>query len=312
MTEMYENYIFEGGSYKHRKLVELIEDLGGYIITKRIFAQEAQITFAAPIEDYEHIVACVKEIQGSIRKAPLLGTEIAVVAPTVTRHHLPHPLCDIAEFLRRRGAQTNMIGLARGVGRRIAQLTKRERALIEEHDVAVVCLGNFRRCIEEKVKLFADLNVPVVVTGLPEIKDDLEGCIYVSGIGRYPHRFKRLTEIDLLRNVADAVERAVKAKKEELSMDPPLVPPFFVKNEIANQVEDLKYTVSPGPIVLKLNGVRVKLLFDLYAKDVYNVRVLDYKLGEISRIRRSQIRNYILVDLLPKSLLPRTMQTEAA
>jgi len=196
-----------------------------------------------------------------------------------------------------------MIGLARGVGRRIAQLSKKERALIEEHDVAVVCLGNFKRCIEDKIKHFADLNVPVVVTGLPEI-EGLEGCIYVSGIGRYPHRFKKLTEIDLLKSVADAVERAVEMRKEELSIDPPLVPPFFVKNEIVNQVEDLKYAVSPGAIVLRLNGVRVKLLFDLYARDVYNVRVLDYKLGEISRIRRSQIRSYTLVDLLPKSLLP--------
>ena len=145
--------------------------------------------------------------------------------------------------------------------------------------------------------------MPVVVTGLPEI-EGLEGCIYVSGIGRYPHRFKKLTEIDLLKSVADAVERAVEMRKEELSIDPPLVPPFFVKNEIVNQVEDLKYAVSPGAIVLRLNGVRVKLLFDLYARDVYNVRVLDYKLGEISRIRRSQIRSYTLVDLLPKSLLP--------
>lgn len=299
---MYENYMFEGGAYKHRKLTELIEDLGGYIISKRLFAQEAQITFAAPVEDFPHIENCVKEIQGMVKEAPLLGTEIAVISPTITRHHLPHPLCDIAEFLRRRGAQTNIIGLARGVGRRIAQITKRERALIEEHDAAVLCLGNFAECIKEKVKIFSDIDIPIVVTGLPDI--EITERPYISDLGRYPHKFKRLGEIEILREVAEAVEKEVKRRREEVSIDPPIVPPFVVMNEIANQLEDIRYGLSPSTLVLRINSVRVKMPFELYSEEISNVRVAGYKLGEISEIKRSVFtREDIIVDMLPMSLI---------
>jgi putative methanogenesis marker protein 7 len=297
---MYENYMFEGGAYKHRRLIELIEDLGGYIISNRVFAQEAQITFAAPVEDQAHIEDCVKEIQGMMKPTPLLGTEIAVISPTITRHHLPHPLCDIAEFLRRRGAQTNIVGLARGVGRRIAQITRRERALIEEHDVAVMCLGNFKECIKEKVEIFGDINTPIVFTGLP----DVEGLEYpyISDMGRYPHKFKRLGEIEILREIAGAVEEEIRKKKEEISIDPPLIPPFVVKNEIINQVGDVKYGLSPSTLVLQTNGIRVKMPFKAYSEEINEVSIVDYRLGEISEIRESaNKRGDIMVDMLPMS-----------
>ncbi|MHC1566779.1 MAG: methanogenesis marker 7 protein [Candidatus Syntropharchaeia archaeon] len=298
---MYENFIFEGGSYKHRKLVELVEDLGGYIITKRIFAQEAHITFAAPSEDYDHIKRCVDEIQGMIRKAPLLGTEIAVISPTITRHHLPHPFCDIAEFLRRRGAQTNIIGLARGVGRRTAQINRRERMIIEEHDVAVLGMGNFERCIREKIQAFSDLKIPLVVTGLPKI--EIPGCIYIGGCGRMPFKFKKLDEIDILKDIADGVERAIEKRKEEISIDPPPIPPFVVKDEVWKQVEDIKYSLAPAPLVLKINGLRIKLPYDKYHDQVSNVEIAGYRLGEISEIKRSVYRNRILVEMLGESMV---------
>ncbi|MHC1635174.1 MAG: methyl-coenzyme M reductase family protein [Candidatus Methanospirareceae archaeon] len=301
---MYGYYMFEGGSYKHHKLVEVIEDVGGYIITKRVFAQEAQITFAAPVEDFPRIERCIKEIQGLVKEAPLIGTEIAIISPTVTRHHLPHPLCDVAEFLRRRGAQTCIIGLARGVGRRIAQLNKREKALIEEYDAAVLCLGNFVECIKEKIKIFSDISTPIVVTGLPDMGDTIEGRRYISDLGRYPHKFKKFGEIELLREIADAVEEEVKRRREEISIDPPIIPPFVVKNEIENQVEEVRYGLSPATVALRINGVRVKMPFEAYSERIGDVRVAGYELREISMIRKSVVeRGDILVDMLPMSLV---------
>jgi len=298
---MYENYIFEGGSYRHRELLEIIEDLGGYIITKRIFAQEAQITFTAPAEDYDRIKEVAADIQGQIREAPLLGTEIAIVTPTITRHHLPHPVCDVAEIMRRRGAQTNVIGLARGVGRRIAQLTARERQIIEEHDVCVVGLGNFKRCIEEKLEIFKQLNVPVVAYGLPEV--EVSGIRYVSTLGRLPYTFKRLNEIDILKKISDEVAEAVKAKKEEIAIDPPFVPPWVVKEELLDQIEDIRYSLAPGPIVQRINGVRIKIPYDDYHEAVENVMISDRRLAEIAIIKKSPNRGRIIVELLPMSLL---------
>jgi putative methanogenesis marker protein 7 len=298
---MYENYIFEGGSYRHGELVELIVDLGGYIITERIFAQEATITFTAPVEEYEVIESVAADIQGMLRKAPLLGTEIAVVTPTITRHHLPHPVCDMAEIMRRKGAQTNVIGLARGVGRRIAQLTLRERQIIEEHDVCLIGFGNFKRCIAEKVEVFKTLNVPVVAVGLPEIA--MDGVRYVSMLGRLPYTFKRLNEIELLKKISDEVEEAVKVRKVEIAIDPPFVPPWIVKDELLNQVEDIKHSLAPAPIVQRLNGVRIKIPYDDYHEVVENVLISDYRLSEIATITKSSNRGRIIVELTPMSLL---------
>ena len=47
----------------------------------------------------------------------MAGSEIAIISPTLARHHLPHAACDISEFLRQYGAKDNMIGLARGHGK---------------------------------------------------------------------------------------------------------------------------------------------------------------------------------------------------
>ena len=298
---MYQNYMFDGGSYKLERFIELIEDVGGYIITKRIHAQDAKITFAIPTEDFVYVKECAKEVQGEIKDAPLLGTEIAVITPTLSRHHLPHLLCDIAEYLRRQGAQTNMIGLSRGAGRRVAQLSEREKRLIEEHDVAVIGLGNFKRCIEEKVKIFSELNVPLVVTGLPPVQSP--DFIYIEKLGRIPYKFKRKGEIDLLEGVAKGVEKAIKKVREDISVNPPVVPPFIVKDEILHQVEDVSYGLAPGVLTLRTNGLRVKLPYSIYSKDVANVEIAEYKLKEISTIRESTNRGRILVDLLPESLV---------
>ncbi len=298
---MYENFIFEGGSYRHKELIELIEDLGGYIITQRIFAQEAHVTFTAPIEDYAMIEKVAADVQGQLREAPLLGTEIAVVTPTITRHHLPHPVCDVAEIMRRKGAQTNVIGLARGVGRRIAQLTGRERQIIEEHDVCLIGFGNFKRCIEEKIEVFKTLNVPVVAYGLPEI--EVNGIRYVSTLGRLPYAFKRLNEIDILKKISEEVEKAVKVRKEEIAIDPPFVPPWVIKDELLDQVEDIKHSLAPAPIVQQINGVRIKIPFEDYHEQVENVVISGYKLSEIATINKSPNRGRVKVDLTPMSLL---------
>jgi hypothetical protein len=100
-----------------------------------------------PRDDIDLIREVAKPLAGQVTEAPLVGTEIAVVSPSLEIHHLPHTACDIAEYLRRAGAKTNMVGLARGFGKRIANLNDEERDVINEHDLAVYALGNFEECI---------------------------------------------------------------------------------------------------------------------------------------------------------------------
>src|SRR5512137_100102 len=197
---MLEPVMFTGGVYKHDLVMELVEDLGGYILQKNVTQSEVILLMLIPTEDMVAMKALISELRGELVRAPLAGTEVAVITPTLAIHHLPHTACDIAEYLRRNGAKSNMIGLARGVGREIAQINEYESMLINEHDAAVFIYGNFQECIKHKEKLYQNISVPVVVTGGPQIdpKELPYAFEYVSAIGRVAHRARKATEIGTL------------------------------------------------------------------------------------------------------------------
>ncbi len=146
---MYEVLMYDGGVYRVNELYELVEDVGGFVIQKTQIQVQILVTMAIPEEERPVIEAKTRELGGKIVHVPLAGTEVAVVAPTLGRHHMPHPTCDIAEQLRRLGAITVVMGLARGKGRRTSQISADEKAIIEEYDAAVFVLGNFKDCILE-------------------------------------------------------------------------------------------------------------------------------------------------------------------
>ncbi len=298
-----ESFVFEGGAHRHEFLVELIEDLGGWVIQKKILAQEATITFTIPYRaDVPLVREKVLELRGSLREQPLLGTEIAVVAPTIARHHLPHLLCDIAEYMRRLGAKSNMIGLARGVGQRIAQISTQEKNIIEEHDAAVFVFGNFERCLKEhKWKIYHNISIPFVVTGGPELDSVPYTKYYVGNVGRLPYRFRRLEEIDKLQEIGNAVSQSIKKTREILDNDPLLLPPFAVKEEIERQIPELRTVYSPSPIVPKIRGLRVKLSYSQFREKIANIQIGDHQLRNIAEIIPSHFRDYILINLLPRS-----------
>ncbi|MDR0900619.1 MAG: methanogenesis marker 7 protein, partial [Methanobrevibacter sp.] len=229
--------------------------------------------------------------------------ELAIVSPTLARHHLPHAACDISEYLRRYGAKDNMIGLARGAGKGIAGITEYEKKLIEEHDIAIYALGSFKQCIIDKTFLFSDIDTPVIVTGAPEIDiEDLPGAdAYVSGLGRIPRRLKRGENIRALKKLVDVVEDILDQKRRDMSQDPPLAPAILVKNAIENQVPAIEDVISPTPVTSQLDGVRIKLDYDKYHSEIANVIVNNKPLHEIADIKKSHMYDYILVKLLSES-----------
>jgi len=119
-----------------------------------------------------------------------------------------------------------MVGLARGFGKRIANLNDEERDVINEHDLAVYMLGNFEECIQHKFPVLRrGIHVPIVVTGAPDretlmriIDPPVEG--YVGGIGRIMHRFKRPEELAKLDELVDEVSRVLDARRDVLAKDP--------------------------------------------------------------------------------------------
>ncbi|MGC8935830.1 MAG: methanogenesis marker 7 protein [Candidatus Methanomethylicaceae archaeon] len=294
--------IFEGGMYRHELLLEFVDDVGGFVIQKNVIGLDLIMNFAIPEEETVRVQELVSELKGKLREAPLIGTEVAVVAPTLSRHHLPHPACDIAENLRRHGAKTNIMGLARGVGQKIVHTSVQERQLIEEHDLAVFTLGNFEHCLRKfKSKLFRDLTIPVIVTGGPP-ELEIEGASgYVGGIGRYPERARTGDMIEKLRRVSELAGKLIDERRREMDLDPLIVEPALVKSEVERQIPEALEALSPNPVTLKVDGVRIKLPFDEYASKVASVVVDGRRLEEVSRITRSLMRDYILVRILPES-----------
>ena len=303
---MYETLTFTGGIHKSEEMKELIEDLGGFVLQSNILQMELVLNMAVPIDDVDIIKDKAKELLGEISIAPMAGSEIAIVSPTLARHHLPHAACDISEYLRRYGAKDNMVGLARGHGKGTAGISETEKALIEEHDIAIFALGSFKQCIIDKAYLYNDIDIPVIVTGAPEIDlEELPGVdAYVPGLGRIPRRLKRGENIRALKQLVATVEDLLEKRKNELAQDPPIAPSILVKNEIETQVPaTIKEVISPTPVTSQLSGLRVKLDYDKYHEEIENVVIGDQKLKDIADIRKSHFYDYILVELLTESSL---------
>ena len=302
---MYETLTFTGGVHKSEEIKELIEDLGGFILQESIQQMELVLNIAIPIEDVDKIEDKSRELLAKLSVAPMAGSEIAIVSPTLARHHLPHAACDMSEYLREFGAKDNMIGLARGDGKGTSGITEEEKRLIEEHDIAVFALGSFENCIKEKAFLYDDIDIPVIVTGAPDISvDELPGAdAYVGGLGRIPRRLRRGPDIRALDKLVETIEQILSDRKREMALDAPLVPSIVVKNAIENQVSEIKDVISPTPVTSQLDGVRVKLNYDKYADLIADVVIDGKKLSELAEIKKSFMYDYILVKINSESSL---------
>lgn len=288
---MFEVMMYDGGVYRSEELYELIDDVGGVVLQKNRSAQMLSVLMSVPEGDRATVEALCKEIGGVVKPVPLAGTEIAIVGPTLGRHHMPHPICDIAEELRKYGAVTVVMGLARGRGKATAQINLKERMIIDEYDAAVFSLGNFKDCIEAKADLFRDIKVPVVlVTGpKPEgIEDAYEAL--VTGVGRRASRMRTTPERQKLTEIADRVEDVLRDKKELLEEDPLFVHPGDVKQLLENY-EPVNMCLRPAPLVLHLDGLRVKVPYEEHHENIANMMVYGRRLGEVCTISPSKIND---------------------
>ncbi len=293
--------MFDGGVYRINEFYELVEDIGGFVIQKTQIQVMITVTIAIPAEDRPVIEAKSRELGGKLIEVPLAGTEIAVVGPTLGRHHMPHPICDIAEHLRKYGAITVVMGLARGKGRQTAQISADEKAFIEEYDAAVFVLGNFADCIlKDKVRLFESIEIPVTVVCGPEIPE-LPNCeALVCGVGRKVERMRRAEEIAKLEETARAVQHVVEERKAEIDEDPLFVHPAEVKQRIEN-LELVQQSLRPAPIVIHLDGLRVKVPYDQVKDQLCGVDIYGRKLCDIATIAPSRLGGSTMVHILTKA-----------
>jgi putative methanogenesis marker protein 7 len=299
---------YKGGIYQHDIIIDLIEDLGGYIVQKHIIAAEVVLQCFGPRDDIELIRRIAKPLFGEVTDSPLVGTEIAIVSMSLEIHHLPHPSCDIAEYVRRIGAKSNMVSLARGPGKRIAGLNDEERDVINEHDIAVYLMGNFETCIEYKMPtLLRGIDVPVIVCGGPD-KEILKKIIdppvdgYVGNVGRFMHRTKESDELEKLDEIVAEITSVLEKKREAIAKDPLSVSPARLMDLIMEQVPAIRDVTSPTPLTVQMAGLRVKLPYDTFAADLRKIEIEDkITLGDVCNVVPSRMRDYILVKILPFS-----------
>jgi putative methanogenesis marker protein 7 len=299
---------YKGGIYQHDIVIDLIDDLGGYIIQKHILAQEVVLQCFVPREDIDLIREVSRPLFGEVTDSPLVGTEIAVVSMSLEIHHLPHPSCDIAEYVRRLGAKSNMVSLARGPGKRIAGLNDEERDVINEHDIAVYLLGNFETCIEYKMPtLRRGIEVPIVLCGGPDIEilrkiidPPVDG--YVGNVGRFMRRTKEADQLDKLDEIIAEITRVLEKKRDSIAKDPLSVSPARLMGLIREKIPEILDVTSPTPLTVQMAGLRVKLPYDTFAERLRHVEIEDgILLGDIAEVLPSRMRDYILVRVLPFS-----------
>ncbi len=286
---MFEVLMYDGGVYRSEELYEIIEDVGGVVLQKNRSSQMLTVTMSVPEEDRKAIEHVCTDIGGVVKDVPLAGTEIAVVGPTLGRHHMPHPICDIAEELRRYGAITVVMGMARGRGKATSQISMTERMTLDEYDAVVFMMGNFKSCVETKAELMRDIHVPtVLVSGpMPEGIEDTCDAI-VAGVGRKAARMRTPPERAKLEEVADTLVDVLRDKKRSLEEDPLFVHPAEVKT-ILEDYEPINMCLRPAPMVLHLDGIRIKIPYSEHREYLENVEVYGRKLSEIADIFPSKI-----------------------
>ena len=286
---MYEVLMYDGGVYRSDELYELIEDVGGVVLQKNRSSQMLTITMSVPEEDRKAIEWVCNDIGGVVKDVPLAGTEIAVVGPTLGRHHMPHPICDIAEELRRYGAITVVMGMARGRGKATSQISMTERLILDEYDAVIFMMGNFKSCVETKAELMRDIHVPtVLVSGpVPEGIEDTCDAI-VTGVGRKAARMRTPPEREKLEEIADTLVDVLREKKRSLEEDPLFVHPAEVKT-VLEEYEPINMCLRPAPMVLHLDGLRIKIPYHEHREYLENVEIYGRRLGDIADITPSKI-----------------------
>lgn len=292
---MFEVMMYDGGVYRSEELFEMIEDVGGVVLQRNRSSQMLTVIMSIPEEDKEAVSKVCTDIGGVVKDVPLAGTEIAVIGPTLGRHHMPHPICDIAEELRRYGSITVVMGMARGRGKATAQISMTERGIVDEYDAAIFVMGNFKTCVEAKADLIRDIHVPtVLVSGpAPEGVDDCCEAI-VSGVGRKASRMRTPPERAKLEEIADTLEAVLRDKKQSLEEDPLFVHPAEVK-QILENYEPINMCLRPAPIVLHLDGLRLKIPYEEHREYLENVMVYGRRLGEVATISPSKIDNSSII-----------------
>jgi len=120
--------------------------------------------------------------------------------------------------------------------------------------------------------------------------------------GRTSHRLRKTEEISALDKLNEGIGKIADNIRKQQARDPLAVIPARVMKEIENQVPEIQTVLSPAPLTLQLNGLRVKLPYDEFHERLERLEFDEgVTLSELANILRSKMKNYILIKIKSKS-----------
>ena len=125
---------------------------------------------------------------------------------------------------------------------------------------------------------------------------------YIGGLGRFMHRTKEPDELARLDEIVAEVTRVVDQRRTSIAKDPLSIAPARLMDVILESVPDIHEVTSPVPVVVQMDGIRVKLPYDPYAGRIKEVEIESgIKIADICDLRPSRMRDYILMKVKPFS-----------
>jgi methyl coenzyme M reductase subunit C-like uncharacterized protein (methanogenesis marker protein 7) len=111
---------------------------------------------------------------------------------------------------------------------------------------------------------------------------------------------RRAEEIAKLEETAATLGKVIEARRREIDEDPLFIHPAEVKQRIES-LEVVQRSLRPAPIVLHLDGLRVKIPYEEWKDQLANIDIFGHKLGEVTAISSARIGGSTIMKILTKS-----------
>ena len=133
--------------------------------------------------------------------------------------------------------------------------------------------------------------MPVILVCGPK-PDGMEDCCeaVISGVGRKAERMRTSEERAKLAEISDAVNEVLMRTKKMLEEDPLFIHPAELKL-LLESYEPIDMCLRPAPIVLHLDGLRVKIPYKEHKDYFDNLVVYGRKLSEVADIVESKLED---------------------
>ena len=107
-------------------------------------------------------------------------------------------------------------------------------------------------------------------------------------------------EIRQLDQISEAMEKVIQVKRRELEEDPIFVHPAEVKERIGG-LEVVQRSLRPAPVVLHLDGLRVKIPYREWKDQLSAVDVYGRRLGDIATLSDSRLGGSTLLKIMTRA-----------